>query len=457
MKKYILIVALCLSQHFYAGDFFQFKLEKNEKLEGTFSGELNTGRTIHLVLIKNADSRKYEIIPFLADNSNTIKKLDTFISDKKLDILSYHSKNETLLIVCYDKENESLVCVDYNLVSGKSKSMKETLKKAPENVFRLENKTILVTFDSKIPALKTKIITDLNNITNNQFEVKPDKVKNFKSLISENPEVINQQEYVMNGSISKRKAYFLNNHLIYTFEKEKDKMLFFDFDLQNEKSLKNEILNLDFTEKTKDLSNYFYDNKLLFLSVKKDDIEINGIDLLTMKALKKLSGINSLASNFTPDDFKAFIKEASKSYNKSTITINKTKDSNLAFRLDNVEEATYQYNSFWFIHFMMWNQQMMMQQNFRASMGPAQMDELALLFTKKEKQKPLEFILDSSFNVFNGESVTAYTKIDKVVILEKYKEDKSKKEFTASFTDSEVRYIYQDKKTKTINIAFDKF
>lgn len=55
-----------------------------------------------------------------------------------------------------------------------------------------------------------------------------------------------------------------------------------------------------------------------------------------------------------------------------------------------------------------------------------------------------------------NQSETIYPKIDKQKCLEKFKEDKTKKEFTAGFIADEFRFIYQDKKTKTIIISFEK-
>jgi hypothetical protein len=75
---------------------------------------------------------------------------------------------------------------------------------------------------------------------------------------------------------------------------------------------------------------------------------------------------------------------------------------------------------------------------------------------KREKLPALAFVLDVDFNVAQADSdTTVYPNIDKDKYLDIYKDNKTMKNLTCDFTDTDMRYISFNPKTKTISIAFD--
>lgn len=387
MKKIALVLSLLTFQLFFAIDIFQFSLTKNQKLQGTYSGDFANNRTIHFVLIKNVDTKDFSLLPFLVDNVKTVKKLEEFKSKEMPQIYSYHLNNETLTLVSYDADKKELIIIDFDLITGKNKSMRQDLKKTPFNIFRKKDKTYLINFGNKNEVLLAKVITNSESIADKKIDIPKDDYWTISNIIASPPNEINQEEFVVNGSISAGKAYLTDNNLVYTIEKAKKEMQVFDFDLESLKYTKKEPLNLTFAKDAKDVSNYFTDNKLHFLSVLKNDIELTSFDLNGTKPSKTISIKNDLKGAFTDSEMSAFIDKASLVFQVSTLTVNKTKDNNLAFRLDVVSKSDYDYNynsNWWFMQQMgLWNHQQMMMNQISVPRGPAPDDNF--LYCPKKK------------------------------------------------------------------------
>ena len=218
--------------------------------------------------------------------------------------------------------------------------------------------------------------------------------------------------------------------------------------------------------RAEDVSNYFYDDKLVFLSVGKQDLSLKTFDTKNSKEIRQLSIMNDLRKILPENAVADYVKTALKSSIKSTVTVNKTKSGKLALRLDNVEEAEYHYHYNWFMHHWMFQQQMMMQQQMMqhqmmqrqmsAPRGFGPLPDNYLPFVKEKKLPALAFVLDVDFNVAQADSdTTVYPNIDKDKYLDIYKDNKTMKNLTSDFTDTDMRYISFNPKTKTISIAFD--
>ena len=462
MKKGFLIAFLFLINSTHARELFQYNLENNEKLESTYTAEFTNGKTIHFAVIKNTASKNYFLTPFLVDKNNHVQKMDRYVSKKLLEIKSYHSNKNNATITAYDSDGKELHVIDYDFNTGKIRSKTQALLSAPDNIFRLIDRTVLVAFDKKENRLKVNSIldSDYNKLT--EIAVPKDKIKLFNKLIEETPESINQEEFVENGSISKRKGYILNSNLIYTLEKDKNETQVFNFDLSKTNDFTYATLNSSFAKETKDISNYFVEDKIIFLGVNKQSIQIKIISALDLKEIKKINFNLDSNAQIKSELLEDYIKTALKSSMKSTIAINKTKNNGFAFILDNVISATYSYNYNWFFHHQFMLQQQMMQQQMMMqnarSFGPSAYEPFDFsLVTKDKKNIPIQFVLDANLNFIDGSnSETIYPKIDRDTYLEKFKDDKSIKKFSTAFTNNEIRYIYQNSKSKAIIINVEK-
>lgn len=466
MKNIALVCLFLASKMALAGEIFSYTLSKSEKVEGTYTAHLSANGTMHFAIIKNSESKDFLLTPFYVDQSRRVKRLEAFASKEMFAILSYHESNGVVSVVNYDADNKQLQFIDYNLETGKVTSTAKEMKKAPDNVFRLTDRTLLVSFNQKKNTVDLDLVTDSGHIASSQITISKDKEELFRTLISMTPDAINQQEFVEKGSILSRKGYFMGDNLVYTMGKGREQLQVFRFDLKQKTDFKHSIIETGFTKESKDVSNYFYDDKVVFLSVGKQDLSLKTFDTQTSKAIHQLSILKDLQKILPENAVADYVKTALKSTIKSTVTVNKTKTGKLAFRLDNVEEAQYHYHYNWFMHHWMFQQQMMMQQqmmqhqmmqhqmNTARGFGPS--PDTYLPFVMEKKLPAIEFVLDADFNVAQADSdATVYPNIDKDKYLDIYKDNKTMKNLTSDFTTTEMRYISFNPKTKTVSIAFD--
>ena len=62
MKTFFAICALFMLNHLRASDIFSVRLQKSEKLEGTYSAILSQKSTIHFVLVRDTETKEYRLI-----------------------------------------------------------------------------------------------------------------------------------------------------------------------------------------------------------------------------------------------------------------------------------------------------------------------------------------------------------------------------------------------------------
>ncbi|WP_136667207.1 hypothetical protein [Flavobacterium sp. H122] len=463
MKKIILVILLISTLNTFSSELFKFQLAKDEKLEGTYSAEFGSNKTIHVALIKNSETGKFLFSPYLVDENNKVSKLESFVMSKKLQILSYHLNDDVATFSNYDEEEKLLYVIDFNLTTGKSKSITTKLNQKADNIFRFQDKTIFVFFDKKL-GISFKTIKNTVTKFESSINVSSEKLKVFKSAVNALPEAVNQTEYVENGSIQKAKTYIVDNKLIMTFETDKHVIEIFKFDL-NESLFSASSISPYSLDSLRDFSNYVFDNKIATLGVNAKDASLSFYDVGNLNKIATLS----LASIVDEPILKDFIKTTSKFSFRPTLTINKNINGKYILRIDNVDENTYSYNYNWWFHQwffqqQMWHQQMMMNQmrmnqmNFsRGGFGPNVnfLEDDRYFF--KDQKKAIQIVLDLDLNtVLNDTKETQMKYIDRDDYVDKYKQNGRIKEFSSSFTKDEFRYIYQDKKSKVITIFSEK-
>ena len=467
MKK-LFILSFCFFIHYsFANELYKIKVEKNQKIQGTLSAELSDNATIHFVFTKNSESKKYEITPIFVDAKKQPKQLDMFETSEIPSILSYHKNGSIVTLSNFYEKKKELQLIDFDVNSGKFQSTTTKDFSNPKNVFRLSNQTVFVDFDKTKNKLSTMSFSNSKEMKEDKFEFSATEFNNFKAFFNETPQEVNQNEFVKNGPISKRKSYFSDNKLIFTSEKDKSNIQVLTLQLDGSKQYKFTDFNFNYAKEIKDQNTFVADNLLMSVAVSKEDITLNSFDMNTNKATKSLSLQNDLKQKFDVETRKKFIESTAKSAMKPTVTLNKTKDPNkLLVRLDRVNKSTYNYShNWWHYHWMMHQQMLMMhqQQMMRNTMAPRGFgpnmdyyDAMAMLYIAKSDIKPIEFVIDLNLSIDeNASTETLHKSIDQDEYLEKYKDDKNIKEFTAGFTSSDFRYIYFDKKTETVYLKLE--
>lgn len=304
-------------------------------------------------------------------------------------------------------------------------------------------------------------ITDTNTITTKNINVDEDKIKDFKQFFKEEPQAVNTNEFVKNGSIAETKVYFVNNNLVITKDDRKE-------GITNAVIIDAHTGGLTFknysnkTEKQKDVTSFISGGNLFSIGLSKEDMNLKSFDLLSGKE-KSAYNISALSKNLKADfNQAAFLKEAAKGSMTPTVTVNKA-GKNYAVRIDAVNKETYNYNYNWWWHHWMMQHQMMQQQrilqqnNVRMMnmRGPGHRYYDRMIADYKEK-KDIAFtvLLNEDLQLIDEyEPKTDLADIDKDKYLNQYKNDKSVLQLTATFLDTELRCIYQDKISRDIVIT----
>jgi hypothetical protein len=463
--KHIIIAFFLLSgiTNLFATELFSIKLKNNEKLEGSYSAKIQNNQSSHFLIVKNSDTKKYILKPYILDENKKVKPLNELSFDEAPSIIANHSDENNITLSNYDEKNKTLFIIDFDLKTGKNSQKTIEKIEKPDLVFNENNKTLLINYIKNGEKLDVKTITSTSNIINSVIETPKELQKEFKSIIKSNPDAINQNEFVENSSIKNTRAYFIDNKILFT-NQDSNEFDQFSIDLKDANNFKKASIDLAFDKRIKDVNAYVYGEKLVAVGSNKEDVILKFFDLDNGKVLQKFSLQNDLKKYLANSDFNTFLDESKKSNLKTTVTLNKTKSNKTKVRLDRVNKSTYNYNYNWWWHNQWFMQQQMMQQQMmmRRQMmqntqmrgfGPNYVENFTVL--KEIKYQSLEFILDDNFSISKSENEeTNYINHNKDSILKEFEDNKNVKEFSCTFFDNELRYIYQDKKSKTVYINF---
>lgn len=465
MKKIVLLIAFFVFQKGFCTEIFSINLAKNEKLEGSFSVANTKNETTHFLFIKNSDTKKYVIKPFFLSENKTVKELESVTMENKPNFIANYSSNNHLIVASYDEDSKNLLTLNFDLVSGKNTLSEKAKYEKPDVIFSQTDKIVLVKFIENGKKVSLDFISNSGELSNKTYTPSETLFKEFKAVAKNAPDAINQNEFVENGSIKDERAYLDSKNLYFTKENSNKTTSVYKFDLNDVNGISSSNFDFNLGKESKDHNTYIFNENLVSVSSSYDDIVIKNYDLNSNKLTKELNLSRDLKSVLDKNAVDKFLSEEKKINLKVTATINKTKDNKSKVRLGRVNENdyTYYYNWWWFHNFMM--QQMQMQQMFQMQQmarsagrgfGPVcNYEEVTLFYDKKEKYQTLEFIVDANFNVEKDSNVeTEFKNTDKDEVLEEFNKDKSIKNFTSVFLDNEMRYIYQNNKTKTVYINF---
>ena len=455
----IMTLLLLISFSLFSNE-IEIKLSKDQKVLGTFSGDIHQQSVFQAVMIKNKETKKYEIIPvFINEDSKTII-LDKLEFKKEMIILSYHEDNDILTLLVKNKKGKSIVqIVDIDTKTKKVNT--EVLEdwSLGTMVIRLNDKTIL--YNEKKGKVSFTEIQNITNIKNQhiEFEKESDILKTFFKVNSTN---VNTNEYVENGSISLNNLYVNDENIYFTNYDEKSKNLnVLKLDLNNLKDFKSvKIENIDEFEKIKDVNSFIFKDNIITTIASKDDVIIKVINFDSEKTLFKKSVKNELIDYLDTELVTEFLKKSSKKRYKPTVTANLSVDNNIIMNVDFVDVNTYNYHyDWWFHHWAFMHQQMMFQQqqimnSMPGSFGPNAKFDYVMF---EDQKSTMQFVLNTDFELVKEASKeTVYKNIDEDEYLEAYKKDKVKKHLTVGFTTNTYHLIYYSKKEKVIVLKSKK-
>ena len=470
MKKLLLVLTFFIFQITFSASIFTYKLNRNEKLEGDYSVSINKNKSCHFLFIKNSTTKKFVIKSFLMNENQKVTSLEDLILDEEPNFLTNHLNKDNLTVTSYDEKKKTLTIIDFDLKSGKNSSKTITSFSKPDLYFIQKDKSVLVNFTKNKNDVEVRFIADANSVKEQHFTIPNELLKEFKSFKSTSSpiEAINQNEFVKNGSINDFRGYLGNKNLYFTDSSSNSELKYLNFNFQSN-TVENKTITYGFDKKSKNNNSFIYDNKLFVTSVLSDDAIIKSFDLSTGNETKRLSVTSDLSSVLDAKAVQDFNSQAKSSSLAATITVNKTVDNNYKVRLDRVNKANYNYNYNWFWQhqfMMMQMQQMQLQQMQQirnvgggrvGGFGPSY-SENSLYYVGKDKENYfLEFVINTNFEPLKEATLeTEFKNYDVDKVIKEFEDNKSIKKFSPAFLPNEMRYVYQDSKTKTIVIDFRK-
>lgn len=438
-------------------------LSRNYKVENTFSGDTANDESFHLIIAKNSKTKQCEIIP-ISNTNGELNQLKSVSFDKMPSVLSYHNNGDglTLIVSSKGKKEDEFTIVDINLSTGESVKSDPISDKNFKTVIRKKHSNLLVFSDkTSIKILNIKDSKSTSEIAGESTESTEDFLKDLnKNSLS----AVNTNEYVSNGSINTFRAYAEENSVFITKEDTKDNqtvVLNLPLDGASLFNLESTVYKSKSIEDAKKSTSYVQNGQLFQMSMSKtegdlsifnlqDNLETN-LDLNAVKISKKSKDFESITE---------FLKQATRSKNEPTVTINETTSGDVSVRVDYVNKKEYNYNYNWWWHhnwafqhhMMMMQQQIQIQQQMR-SFGPNSFYEVP--FFAKDDKHHFEIVLNPSNTVIeNGELETIYQEIDKKKYIKELDDNTKVKHTSTVFINNQLRYFGYNKKTKKYSVIY---
>lgn len=435
------------------------KLDRNYKVESTFSGNTSGDESFHLIIAKNIKNKQVEIIP-ISNIEGNLNQLPSITFDNKPSILSFHSSKEILSLVVStkNKNNKDFTVIDINLLTGENYKSDLISGKNYKTTIRKDNKNIMVFVDKN--SLKIIELENSKNIKTINVEVDKKYFKFLKELDENTLEAINTNEFVANGSINKYRVYSDEETLFISKEdKNNGNTVVSKISLIENDSPKLETNVYSNIKKAKKITSYIHDGKLYQLKTNKelgtvDVFDLNNnksikeLDLRTIKPIKYSKGFSSM------DDF---LKRASKGAFEPTITVNATNSGNLSLRFDYVLKYTYsyRYNWWWHHHWMMQQQMMWQQQQIRMSVprsfGPSEpVYNMPIILGAYHY---FEFVINNDVEVLEfKDETTVFDFVDKKKCIDEVDQNTNIKHASTVFLKDEMRYFGYNKSSKSFKV-----
>ncbi|WP_347374844.1 hypothetical protein [Aequorivita sp. Q41] len=457
MKPLLYTLLLLTVSFSYATEIFSYKLKDNEKFISAQAVNFSSEGILHTVVVRNRDTKSFDLVSFYKEADRQIKQLATATFEDKPEMVSYHKVNNTVTLLFYHRNVLSITDIDLtsNTVTKKDIPFREK----PENIVTLPNKSIVINSDVNGRNISFLTIENSQSFNTKTTNVPIAFQKEIKNSFLGKLEIVNTNEYVKNGAINKTQAYYENGTFMLIKDTKTDEKL--EAILITPESSE-PVVQRDFTStvklaKIKDSNNQVIDQKLYGIYLGKEDFGVSVFDIHTGNEEKKLLLSEDIAQIENAVKIKTYMKTATKSKMKTTISVNKTKSNNYTVTVSYVEKERYNYyfnDWFWMHH----HQQMMLQQQQMTiprpgGFGPSFPMYESDAFFFEEKNQSLSFTLDTDLNLLTDNTEpTKYEFIDKKRIIKNLNENKELKNTSVGFLEDEYSFLYTDKKEETLFI-----
>ena len=443
-------------------DPLSIKLKDSQKLVQTFSADWKQEQAIHIAVLKNKNTKTYDLVPFLADKSQGVQELASLSLEDEPRIESLHVSKEFVTLIVNTKEGQEVL--DFALDG--SNSRKRKLGDEFENFkvkLRAEGVTHMLAYQED--TLHILSIENSNAINVQKRPVLGKTTDVLNELFDDNLQAIETMEFVEKGSISNSKVYLYDQVIYFTKDDPKaSSTALVSVNLTDTTPITEvKVFNQEGISKIKDYNSFLNPEELLALSLGKEALQLRVLPIANPKDQSAVYDNAQLSQSKITANLDAFLKEASRSRNASTITTNATTDGSILVNLSYVNKKSYQYNWWfhnWMFNQMMWQQQMIqnnvnqMMHSVPTGFGPAPIEHT--LYSISEEQ--IQFVITTSGLLENADNAqTNYIQIDKKSYLESLNKVKKHSELSAAFVKDGYSYIYLDKKTDRIELRFSNY
>lgn len=440
----------------FATDVFKYTLEKHHDFKSNTSFEINDNSTVHLLVLKNNKSKKYDLIPFYVNASNETKQFDTVSFVNAPELISYHVNGDILTVLGHYQR--TLEIIDYSLSQGTvTKTFLDNYKR-PKNIFKAVDKTVIVAASKKAETLSIKTIHNSGNTEDLSLTIPQNLQRSINYIFKTKFEVVDTNDYLKDGSIAHIQAYMEHGNFFFaSFDKLKNHFSLISVHPKETVPFKKSNLKSTGIEKLRDGNMQLKEGNVFALFLAKDDFAVNIYNATSGEEIKSFSLKNDLA-NFKRIKYIKFdfMKESIKGKYKPTLAVNENQDNQYIVTISYVDKNTYAYNYWWFHHQFMMQQQhmMMMQQNMPSKPGAAfdpYQDFNGYFFM--EKPLPLKIVLDKNLNLIeDGILVTKKRYVDKEKYIQKLNEKSEINSLSVSFLDNTYYYMYTNSSERNIYI-----
>ncbi len=452
-----LLLFLVIATTLKASNLLRIPLEKGEKVEGTFSAEIGDN-SLHLLYIKNKKTVAVELRGFFITPDGEILELEKAFYDKTPSLLSFHLSGEQLLLFNYlDKTIDHL---RFDLKTGKKTSEQVSGIERPKYIIRHTEQTTFIRVDEETNSFSVSTFANTLQSTMRQIALPENSDGKKHWTLKANLSAVNQHEFVEKGAVLPGKLYLNKDLLTLTFT-EDDLLKYVSFDLKTGTKYDGEFNHSPFSD-NRNTSSFVYNNAVFKMDTQKEGFSIAVVDILSGDLVRTFNTASELSFLFPSDDQKKeYLKKIWKKNFVPTITVNSSIDGNAVVRIDKADLNTYSYyHDWWFHHFMFQHQmqmQMQMMQNQamqsvpRFEPNPEYYELAGLVFNTTTSDTAYEFVLNNAFELIkNGNPETVYPYIEKKKFIDPYKNNTAFKHFSACFVKDEMRYLFLNKKLKTV-------
>ncbi|MCC4213010.1 hypothetical protein [Leeuwenhoekiella parthenopeia] len=458
------LVFLLFSNFLVAGiDPLSIKLQDNQKLVQTFSADWKQEQSIHIAVLKNKDTKMYEVLPFLLDKAQNLQKLAALSISEEPRIESLHFSNDLVTLLVTTKDGQEVL--DFAL-DGSSSAKLELKDKFEDYKLKLRSDGVTHMINYEDNTLHIASIENSKNITTQDRPVTGRTADLLEELFKDNLQAIETMDFVDKGSISSAKAYLYDKVISFTKDDPKaSSTAVVSVNLEETGPVSEvRVFNQDGIQKLKDYNSFLNPEQLLAISLSKESFKLDVLPIQNADEQSVTYDRAQLAKAEISSDLNEFISKASRSRNTTTITTNAIKEGAVLVTLSYVDKKAYQYN-WWFHHWMfqnqmMWQQQMMQQnmnqmmQSVPTGFGPAAPGDAPFYDSDEE----ISFVLDASGVLKSATGVeTTYAQIDQESYTESLKKKRSFSELSAAFLKEGYSYIYLDKDNDILELRFSNY